>query len=246
MEVHAHTHTARKKWTHYFWEFFMLFLAVTLGFFVENWREHYVEHLRAKTYAANLVIDLQKDTASLSGIIRGNKTISNNLDSFNIILSSNTQRDRNGMLYYYAVFAGKINFFVPNNSTLEQLKNSGNLRYFSSDLAAKISSYENSLKDLDRDYMLQKSEFDKISDLRFKLFNGTTAKQLFIAAINGSRDSVFESNPPLINDDLKLMQEFSGWVGWVAAVYQGQSTGRLIPMKDQATELISMLKQEYR
>jgi len=35
MEVHAHTHTERKKWTHYFWEFFMLFLAVTLGFFVE-------------------------------------------------------------------------------------------------------------------------------------------------------------------------------------------------------------------
>ncbi len=36
MEVHAHTHTAaesvslrgRKKWTHYFWEFLMLFLAV--------------------------------------------------------------------------------------------------------------------------------------------------------------------------------------------------------------------------
>ena len=28
MEVHAHSHTARKKWTHYFWEFLMLFLAV--------------------------------------------------------------------------------------------------------------------------------------------------------------------------------------------------------------------------
>ena len=36
MEVHSHTHTPRKKWTHYFWEFFMLFLAVTLGFFVEK------------------------------------------------------------------------------------------------------------------------------------------------------------------------------------------------------------------
>ena len=32
MEVHAHSHTPRKKWTHYFWEFLMLFLAVTLGF----------------------------------------------------------------------------------------------------------------------------------------------------------------------------------------------------------------------
>jgi hypothetical protein len=24
MEVHAHSHTARKKWTHYFWEFLIL------------------------------------------------------------------------------------------------------------------------------------------------------------------------------------------------------------------------------
>ena len=28
MEVHAHTHTARKKWSHYLWEFLMLLLAV--------------------------------------------------------------------------------------------------------------------------------------------------------------------------------------------------------------------------
>jgi hypothetical protein len=51
MEVHAHTHTERKKWTHYLWEFLMLFLAVTLGFFVENQREHYIEKKRAKEYA---------------------------------------------------------------------------------------------------------------------------------------------------------------------------------------------------
>ena len=36
MEVHSHTHTPRKKWTHYFFEFLMLFLAVTLGFLVKT------------------------------------------------------------------------------------------------------------------------------------------------------------------------------------------------------------------
>ena len=44
MEVHAHTHTARKKWTNYFWEFLMLFLAVFCGFLAENQREHMIEH----------------------------------------------------------------------------------------------------------------------------------------------------------------------------------------------------------
>jgi hypothetical protein len=58
MEVHTHSHTSRKKWTHYFWEFFMLFLAVTLGFLVENWREHVVEHRREKQFIETLIEDL--------------------------------------------------------------------------------------------------------------------------------------------------------------------------------------------
>jgi hypothetical protein len=50
MEVHAHTHTpsppagrAGKKWTHYFWEFLMLFLAVFCGFLAEYQLEHKIE-----------------------------------------------------------------------------------------------------------------------------------------------------------------------------------------------------------
>ena len=69
MEVHAHSHTPRKKWTHYFWEFFMLFLAVTAGFFVENMREHYIEHRRGLQYIRSFVEDLKTDTTGFSNII---------------------------------------------------------------------------------------------------------------------------------------------------------------------------------
>ena len=76
MEVHAHTHSSdpdidrgRKKWTHYFWEFFMLFLAVFCGFLAENWREHIVEHQREKKYILSLIGDIRKDTSELSNII---------------------------------------------------------------------------------------------------------------------------------------------------------------------------------
>jgi hypothetical protein len=69
MEVHAHTHTERKKWTHYFWEFFMLFLAVTLGFFVENQREHLVEQQREKQFIRSLFNDIKADTTNLVRII---------------------------------------------------------------------------------------------------------------------------------------------------------------------------------
>ena len=61
MEVHAHTHTPRKKWTHYFWEFLMLFLAVSLGFYAENIREGILHKKEVKTHMNSLISDLQTD-----------------------------------------------------------------------------------------------------------------------------------------------------------------------------------------
>jgi hypothetical protein len=70
MEVHHHSHTPRKKWTHYFWEFLMLFLAVFCGFLAENQREHMVEHRREKEFMRSMVDDLYRDTAAINGGIR--------------------------------------------------------------------------------------------------------------------------------------------------------------------------------
>ena len=62
MEVHAHAHTPRKKWSHYFWEFLMLFLAVFCGFLAENQREHMIEHQREKQFARQVLADLRTDS----------------------------------------------------------------------------------------------------------------------------------------------------------------------------------------
>src|SRR5687767_293503 len=64
MEVHKHPHhvTHKKKWGEYFLEFFMLFLAVFLGFLAENQREHFVEHQREKKFARRLLSDLRQDS----------------------------------------------------------------------------------------------------------------------------------------------------------------------------------------
>src|SRR5690348_14603822 len=60
MEVHHHPHVHHsKKWKDYLFEFLMLFLAVSGGFFVENLREENVEHHRAQVLATSLYKDLQ-------------------------------------------------------------------------------------------------------------------------------------------------------------------------------------------
>ena len=69
MELHAHTHTARKKWSHYFWEFLMLFLAVFCGFLAEYKLEHVIEHQREKEYAKALYEEFMADSVSFSNKI---------------------------------------------------------------------------------------------------------------------------------------------------------------------------------
>ena len=60
MEVH-HPHHAPKHWKSYLSEFFMLFMAVTLGFFVENYREHFIERKKKKEFLGLIVKDIQMD-----------------------------------------------------------------------------------------------------------------------------------------------------------------------------------------
>ena len=45
---HDHPQHKEKVWTHYALEFFMLFLAVSAGFFAENLREYFSDQHRAK------------------------------------------------------------------------------------------------------------------------------------------------------------------------------------------------------
>jgi len=66
MEAHHHTHTERKRWYHYFWEFLMLFLAVSCGFLAENQIEHMVDHQREKQYIRSLRKDLSGDIDQIS------------------------------------------------------------------------------------------------------------------------------------------------------------------------------------
>ena len=127
MEVHHHPHTARKKWTHYFWEFLMLFLAVFCGFLAENMREHMVEHKREKKYIRSLIRDVELDIASLQSSYDNRRTQIGYFDSLRI-LSKQGYENRLNDFYFYARHITRYTTFQYHDRTIQQLKNSGNLR----------------------------------------------------------------------------------------------------------------------
>ena len=142
MEVHHHSHSSRKKWTHYFWEFLMLFLAVFCGFLAENIREHKIEDSRAKQFALSLLNDLKEDTAALNiAIGYGNKKIMG-IDSLYAQIELPIDKWNDTLIYTYQGYAGRTRPFRHNSGTYEQMKASGSLRYFKQGLTDLLNQYD--------------------------------------------------------------------------------------------------------
>jgi len=128
MEVHAHTHTARKKWTHYFWEFLMLFLAVFCGFLAEYQLEHIIEKQKARQYITSFLQDLEIDDKQLDQLIPAFIEKDKLLDTLLLKIRGISQsKNANGIYKYYRQ-PFTYPDFIYTDRTIQQLKNSGGLR----------------------------------------------------------------------------------------------------------------------
>ena len=129
MEVHKHTHTPRNKWSHYFWEFLMLFLAVFCGFLAEYKLEHVIENQREATLMQSLSEDLQADETTLKKYFDWRTEVNRDFDSLLLMLS---KPDYNNYAYliYQKSNASVLRFGTPDihEGTIQQLKNAGGLR----------------------------------------------------------------------------------------------------------------------
>src|SRR5829696_2669137 len=110
MEVHAHTHSPRKKWSHYLWEFFMLFLAVFSGMLAEYKLEHIIEHQREKKYIHSLIKDVEMDLASLKNSYQNREIQIGYFDSLRILMKKGYENDRNDVYFYARHIARPVPF----------------------------------------------------------------------------------------------------------------------------------------
>jgi hypothetical protein len=143
MEVHAHAHSPRKKFTHYLWEFLMLFLAVFCGFLAENIREHQVEKQRGREYLHSMVEDLKDDDVSFDQAITQLSTSVKMLDSLFVFINDPILRKTQGdAIYYLARLGPRTGIFANNSRTIDQLKNAGGFRLIrNAELSGKITNY---------------------------------------------------------------------------------------------------------
>ena len=251
MEVHAHTHTPRKKWTHYFWEFLMLFLAVFCGFLAENQREHMIEHRREKQFIRSMVEDVKSDTVLLSSAIGVTKEIRKvNYQFLEELLNSEVARNSYKAFYLW-IHSDYIANFLQNDRTIQQLKSSGNMRLIrNKNVSDSIMEYDLQVRWLlevqekINHFILQNKQYG------FRLFSaGGFAKKVNTDSVGyllWMGDSIFFRKPvPLLNADPAFINEVYG--------YRMQFSGYLYDLflnqqyvYYRGKRLIDFIKKEYQ
>jgi hypothetical protein len=248
MEVHQHTHTPRKKWTHYFWEFLMLFLAFTLGFFVENQREHFIENKREKEYIHSLITDLARDTVNANLHLRGNILKFNGLDTLIDILNSDKPIDSAVTARLYKLlwaYGRNRSLVITNEITIQQLLSSGNVR-----LLRKRGVYDSLVF-----YQLKKNLLARDEEYYREYFSKSFSYQEEIFKLREFRKTVMKSdtsfprifnynNLQLITSDRTMLKKYAEATDvWRSSISSYVNTLNIF--KKSAVNLLVFLKKEY-
>ena len=245
MEVHKHPHhvTHKKKWGEYLLEFFMLFLAVFLGFVAENIRENVVESHREKAYIKTLVEDIKLDTADIAQCIRFRIQQEKRIDSLINLLEN--ERDSTGLIYYLARWSTRANDLYYHDRTIQQLKNSGNLRLIKNkDLSDNIILYDGKIRNViqyrqsleNESRQILRNNFSKV--FKGVIFNSMLSNDANVFALKPS------GNPPLFSQAPELINELEMNAQYLKSIYRNTRTFEK-EVIEYGDNLLKMIKKEY-
>jgi hypothetical protein len=243
MEVHQHSHTSRQKWTHYLWEFLMLFLAVFCGFLAENLRENIVEHSREKQFMESMVEDLEKDALAMENESKLVMVQFTGLDSLTKIIYEGTW-DR---LQVRKMYELQRKYLIPLtlrliNRTELQLKNSGGMRLIRNRQVADSIIYYWSLTELL--YVTKDNinvHHEKAKDISFTLFSNKYYKDT-----EDWTSGMFTGEPVLMTKNPAVLSEFANRVSHMHDLLKfNYKQRRLDRQTGNAIRLIQLIKKEY-
>ncbi|MFI5187413.1 MAG: hypothetical protein ACHQF0_11845 [Chitinophagales bacterium] len=258
METHAqHLHKAPgKKWTHYLFEFLMLFLAVFCGFLAENQREKMVENRREKEYIVSMVEDLKNDSVFLALSI--NKLIPYHLGWLDSTVHLFQAPDLKGKdrLIYQAFMIGTAwayNFY-PTERTISQLHTEGfhlirnrNTTNIISQLEAQYKIFNVQIRtfaeSMQNDIDLSASSFadrvitDQINGIAFQNFSDSASVELRLSDIPGSA-TINVENKESIKSYIEKLKKYSFYLQYVIK-------GGQVALLREISKAMDILKKEY-
>lgn len=175
MEVHhSHHPTHKKKKAEYLLEFFMLFLAISLGFLAENIREEQVVKHQTISVLSQLHDELRLDTIELNNVALFHEQFDTATSFIAYYIQQNKMEEYKRDFYLLNNFnTYRAGLFESKCVALDQLKFAGLLKNVKDDsLRNLIEMYNYSLNSLDSRTAREVAFMDKyMDDLRIEPFD---------------------------------------------------------------------------
>lgn len=246
MEVAKHPHHVmqKKNWKEYFLEFFMLFLAVFLGFIAENARQHLVENKQAKEYMHGLIDDIKANNVNALLVINDFQNRLPHLDSmissFGDLMKGHSEKFTRNMKYI-----GDYKDFYITDGTMQQLKNAGGLRLIkNTGIADSILHYDGITKVL----LIHKNFLDNNILIPLWHLQGTLIDSYKLDSLHDvlhqPSSNFYPGDILLTHDRQKLVQYYSDLsslkLNFTSWIYY------LSDFKNKGADLIALLQKEYQ
>jgi len=232
----------------------MLFLAVTLGFFVENKREHYIEHQRVKEFARSLAADIARDTANMTYISNRIKIQIKSIDSLVVYLKKPKQKNLRNIDLFKFTIVDRYPAYRWSRSTLEEIKNSGSLRYFEDTMVHYISFYDAMSRHMDEDHRSDEEMANRATASRDRIVDMSYSNDLtrslymnFDSTANTKyfRDLAANDKTPLLTRDSLTLKIFLNEKLNIKRNLDVRVNDELKGLIRQGRRLISLLKKNY-
>jgi hypothetical protein len=198
----------------------MLFFAVTLGFFAENQREHYIEGQREIQYMESLLEDLAKDKYDLSESKKYITTQTKYIDTAIAVLSEGNWTPENIKTIYRAslkVGGSRPTTFIDRTSA--QLRSGGMRLIKDKKVATLITEYWQLIAQYNEYETVGVHEYKlNVKNMNYKIFDGTNFLDVKNKVINDNatlmtydKNFLLEYNNRLINLNFDLKAYMNGY-----------------------------------
>ncbi len=245
MEVHHHAHHdhGKKTWKKYFWEFFMLFLAVFCGSVAELQLEHYIEYKREIGYIKSLANDLKGDISLVERRISYTRKVVRGKDSLvqliNRGITTSNQVDTFYALHKRWVGINRLPLF--SKATITQLLNAGYLRLIQKrNVADSITLYASRIDYLEKQLLPQFNYYnEKTLDASESLIDTK-----YFRSLPESENYEPTTTNVLANNDTRLLKAFAFRLeidkeGDIVTISTIDRIGK------RAKNLLALLEKEY-
>jgi hypothetical protein len=157
----------------YFFDFFLVFIAVTLGFFSNNLREGIIDRNTEKDYIARLIRDIEVDTAEIHELIIQKKDQVFGFDTLLRLFEYSNLNPPVDELYQLALkHLGTYAGFRARTVTIDQMRNAGDLNLIRDKaIADSIIFYYAGISEYDDQGEYNQQFFQRIIEMRMEMFD---------------------------------------------------------------------------